>query len=329
MLKLTNISKSYSNDESANYVIKNLNLEIKKGEFFSLLGPSGCGKTTLMRLIAGLENLSEGSIELNSQPIHQLGPQKRPFHMVFQKYALFPHLSIFENVAFGLRLKKKSESEIKTLVLEMLELVSLAGFESRFPETLSGGQQQRVALARALVNKPEILLLDEPLSALDLKLRSKMQTELKLLQKKTGITFIFVTHDQGEALALSDRIAVMQGGRIEQLGTPEELYNSPRTLFVADFIGESSFINEPDGKVRMLRPESLRPANENGPGSLSYSVEVFQSSFRGTDSEVFTQLSDGQVLKFLAPAGKHYSAGQKITLSANPELCPVFEKTTL
>jgi len=223
--------------------VDGLDLEIRAGEFFSLLGPSGCGKTTTLRMIGGFELPTAGRIELGGVDITREPPEKRPVNMVFQSYALFPHLSVFENVAFGLRRRKVPQPEVTQRVGDALELVRLAGFDSRKPDQLSGGQQQRVALARALVNRPRVLLLDEPLGALDLKLRRQLQVELKRVQLEVGITFIYVTHDQEEALALSDRIAIMDHGRVEQLGTPEELYDAPRTLFVAGFIGTSNLLS--------------------------------------------------------------------------------------
>jgi spermidine/putrescine transport system ATP-binding protein len=222
--------------------VDGVSLDIRAGEFFSLLGPSGCGKTTTLRMIGGFELPTSGRILLRGQDITNAPPEKRPVNMVFQSYALFPHLTVFENVAFGLRRRNTGKDEIARRVGEALELVRLGGFGQRKPDQLSGGQQQRVALARALVCEPTVLLLDEPLGALDLKLRRQLQTELKRVQLEVGITFIYVTHDQEEALALSDRIAVMDKGRVEQLGTPEELYDNPSTLFVAGFIGTTNLL---------------------------------------------------------------------------------------
>src|SRR3954467_10058138 len=217
--------------------VDNLSLEIESGSFFALLGPSGCGKTTTLRMIGGFEEPTEGTIYLGDTEVSRLPSYKRDVNTVFQSYALFPHLTIFENVAFGLRRKGVAKSEVKQRVGEALELVDLAGREKRKPNQLSGGQQQRVALARALVNRPRVLLLDEPLGALDLKLRKQMQLELKRIQHEVGITFVHVTHDQEEAMTMADRIAVMDAGKVEQLGSPEELYERPNTRFVADFIG--------------------------------------------------------------------------------------------
>jgi spermidine/putrescine transport system ATP-binding protein len=223
--------------------VDDLSLDIKRGEFFSLLGPSGCGKTTTLRMIGGFEEVTSGRIFLGDDEVTDLPPFKRASNTVFQNYALFPHLTVFENVAFGLRRRKTPENEIKRQVAFMLDLVELPGYEERKPSQLSGGQQQRIALARALVNNPQVLLLDEPLGALDLKLRKQMQVELKRIQSEIGITFIFVTHDQEEAMTMSDRIAVMRQGRIEQLGAPEELYERPTTDFVAGFLGVSNLLD--------------------------------------------------------------------------------------
>jgi spermidine/putrescine transport system ATP-binding protein len=227
--------------------VDHLSLEIRRGEFFSMLGPSGCGKTTTLRMIGGFESPDEGMVRLDGQDVTDLPAYRRNVNTVFQSYGLFPHLSVFDNVAFGLRRKKVAAKEVERRVTEALELVSLAGYGKRRRAQLSGGQQQRVALARALVNRPQVLLLDEPLGALDLKLRKQMQLELKRIQKEVGITFIFVTHDQEEAMTISDRIAVMNKGRIEQLGRPEEVYERPATLFVAEFLGASNLL---DGTYR-------------------------------------------------------------------------------
>jgi len=229
--------------------VDRLTLDIRNGEFFSFLGPSGCGKTTTLRMIAGFEMPTEGQILIQDVPMGHIPPYKRPVNTVFQNYALWPHMNVFENVAFGLEMKKTPRSEIKRRVGEALELVQLTGMDSRKPKQLSGGQQQRVALARALVQRPAVLLLDEPLGALDLKLRKQMQLELKHMQQSIGITFIYVTHDQEEALTMSDRIAVMNKGRLEQLGTPKDIYEQPTTRYVADFIGETNFLN---GKVTSI-----------------------------------------------------------------------------
>jgi len=237
--------------------VDDLSLTIERGEFFALLGPSGCGKTTTLRMIGGFEEVTSGTISLGDQDVTDLPPFKRATNTVFQNYALFPHLTVFENIAFGLRRRKTAIGEIRRQVEFMLGLVELPGYEERRPNELSGGQQQRIALARALVNNPRVLLLDEPLGALDLKLRKQMQVELKRIQSEIGITFIFVTHDQEEAMTMSDRIAVMRAGRIEQLGAPDELYESPRTDFVAGFLGVSNLLDAEvagrDGDLATLR----------------------------------------------------------------------------
>ncbi|MEE0376395.1 MAG: ABC transporter ATP-binding protein, partial [Lachnospiraceae bacterium] len=261
IIELKGIRKIYEDNFEA---VKDFNLQVKKGEFVTFLGPSGCGKTTTLRMIAGFDIPTYGQILLNGKDISQLPPNKRPINTVFQRYALFPHLNIYDNIAFGLKLKTKtvtyqnaagetltrqeklSRGEIRDKVRHALEIVDLEGFEKRSITTLSGGQQQRIAIARAIVNEPEILLLDEPLGALDLKMRKEMQLELKAMHKELGITFIYVTHDQEEALTMSDKVVVMSDGMIQQIGTPEEIYNEPNTVFVADFIGESNIY---DGRM--------------------------------------------------------------------------------
>lgn len=224
-------------------VLEDINLYVEENEFLTLLGPSGCGKTTTLRIIGGFEKPSKGKVIFEGQDITDIPPYKRQINTVFQKYALFPHLDVYDNIAFGLKIKKVPKNEIKEKVIEMLRLVNLQGFEKRSIESLSGGQQQRVAIARALVNEPKVLLLDEPLGALDLKLRKEMQIELKNMQKRVGITFIYVTHDQEEALTMSDTIVVMDKGRIQQIGSPVDIYNEPKNAFVAKFIGESNIID--------------------------------------------------------------------------------------
>ena len=239
LIELKGISKSYDGEK----VIDGMNLYIRDGEFITLLGPSGCGKTTTLRIIGGFETADEGSLFFDGVEINDVPAYKRHINTVFQKYALFPHLNVYENIAFPLRLKKKPEDEIKKRVTEMLKMVALSGFENKSVSTLSGGQQQRVAIARALISHPKVLLLDEPLGALDLKLRKDMQNELKTIQQAIGITFVYVTHDQEEALSMSDTIVVMADGEIQQIGTPTDIYNEPKNAFVADFIGESNIID--------------------------------------------------------------------------------------
>ena len=241
-IELSGVVKEFQARGEVVTAVAGVDLDIREGEFFSLLGPSGCGKTTTMRMIAGFEEPTQGVIRLHGRDVTNVSPNKRDVNMVFQSYALFPHMNVFENVAFGLRRKAVAKPEITRRVDEMLDIVDMAGRAERRPRELSGGQQQRVALARALVNNPRALLLDEPLGALDLKLRQAMQVELKRIQREVGITFVYVTHDQGEALTMSDRIAVMNDGSIEHLGTPREIYEHPRTRFVAGFIGTSNLL---------------------------------------------------------------------------------------
>ena len=242
IVELKNISVAFDGEQ----VLDGLNLRIKDKEFITLLGPSGCGKTTTLRLIAGFLEPDSGDVLFEGEKINGVPAYKRQVNTIFQRYALFPHLNVYDNIAFGLRVKKRPEKEIKQKVAEMLKLVNLTGLEKRHIDTLSGGQQQRVAIARAIANHPKVLLLDEPLAALDLKLRKDMQKELKKIQQQLGITFIFVTHDQEEALTMSDRVVVMDGGKIQQVGTPKDIYNEPKNAFVADFIGESNIV---DGKM--------------------------------------------------------------------------------
>ncbi|MEY4533602.1 MAG: hypothetical protein RI926_1371 [Actinomycetota bacterium] len=298
--------------------VDNVSFTINHGEFFVMLGPSGCGKTTLLRSIAGLESLDAGSITLGSQRIDTLAPHQRPVNTVFQSYALFPHLTVAQNIAFGLEMERKSKAEVSSTVNEMLALVRLTELANRKPAQLSGGQQQRVALARALAKKPLVLLLDEPLAALDLKLRRGMQEELKRLQETTGITFVFVTHDQEEALSMGDRIAVFNSGKPVQIGTPEEIYEQPVNRFVADFIGESNFITTHvidkggkqmiqlaggdavalphnvetvDGKVTIaIRPERI---SLNAAGPKLATGTITNIVYMGTDLRCTVQLQDG------------------------------------
>jgi spermidine/putrescine transport system ATP-binding protein len=252
IIEFENVSKQYSErtGETVN-ALQPANLEIYEGEFFTLLGPSGCGKTTALRLMAGFIQPTSGKIKIQGQAMNNVPPYKRPVNMVFQDYALFPHLNVFDNVAFGLRIRRTQADEIRKRVRQALEIVQLVGFDVRRPSELSGGQKQRVALARALVNEPSVLLLDEPLGALDLKLRRAMQIELKSLQQRVGITFVYVTHDQEEALTMSDRIAVMSSGQVLQVDSPVNIYDRPSTRFVADFVGETNFLT---GKIHSIIP---------------------------------------------------------------------------
>ena len=239
LIEFRNIVKNFDSQ----IVLKGVNLDIYENEFVTLLGPSGCGKTTLLRILGGFLEADEGKVIFDGEEISQKPPYERELNTVFQKYALFPHLSVYENIAFGLKIKKMSKDVIDQKVMKMLKLIGLEGYENKNTTLLSGGQQQRVAIARALVNEPKVLLLDEPLAALDLKLRKEMQYELKRIQQEVGITFIFVTHDQEEALTMSDKIVVMKNGEIQQVGTPEEIYNEPANRYVANFIGESNILN--------------------------------------------------------------------------------------
>ncbi len=268
---LKNINKYYGK----NHVLKDLNFEIKAGEFLSLLGPSGCGKTTILRLIAGLEYLDEGEIYMDGERIDRLEPYKRNLNTIFQNYALFPHMNVYNNIAYGLKAKWMSRKEIDRKVREAIELVKLEGFEDRQPSRMSGGQRQRVSIARAIVNEAPVILLDEPLTALDLKLRKEMRLELRRLQKKLGITFIFVTHDQEEAIVMSDRIAVMNAGRIEQVGTPEEIYSHPVSQFVAGFIGETNVFEA----VATKSEDGISLKMESGTATADCSCDIENGEF--------------------------------------------------
>ena len=317
-IEIKEVVKSFGNFKALNQI----SLQIRDNEFFTLLGPSGCGKTTLLRLIAGFEQVTKGAIYLFNEEIELLPPNKRPINTVFQNYALFPHMTVFENVGFGLQMLGKPKSEVPKRVSEMLDLVQLTEFSNRKPAQLSGGQQQRVALARALAPSPKVLLLDEPLSALDLKLRKAMQSELKYLQRETGITFIFVTHDQEEALTMSDRIAVMSAGEIQQIGEPRSIYEQPNNVFVADFIGETNLLKVQiesieNGQARCkfgesqsvlcpvsgeieigktvhlsIRPERLYLSKEKA-ANQCFKGKVLEQIFNGTDITVKVELDQG------------------------------------
>ncbi len=323
-----------------------ISLTIESGEFFSLLGPSGCGKTTTLRMIGGFEQPTSGTIELRGRDVTTDPPDKRPVNMVFQNYALFPHLDVGENIAFGLRRRKVERSEITRRVGEALALVHLDGYQRRRANQLSGGQQQRVALARALVNRPQVLLLDEPLGALDLKLRRALQLELKRIQQDVGITFVYVTHDQEEALTMSDRIAVMHGGRVEQVGAPEALYDHPTTRFVADFIGTTNILDGTvervdattalvrleggdlcrvgadglvsGGRIEMsVRPESIVLATAGAEEAMGGRVE--QVAFLGTSTQYQVRTDGGLLITALIPrAGLRVSVGADVALSWEP-----------
>ncbi|HET8570567.1 MAG TPA: ABC transporter ATP-binding protein [Candidatus Limnocylindria bacterium] len=339
--------------------VDDLSLEIIRGEFFSMLGPSGCGKTTTLRMIGGFEDATNGHIFLAEKDVTGLPPFKRDVNTVFQSYALFPHLTVYENVAFGLRRRRVPDSEIRHQVAALLELVELPGYERRKPSQLSGGQQQRVALARALINHPQVLLLDEPLGALDLKLRKQMQIELKRIQTEVGITFIYVTHDQEEAMTMSDRIAVMRAGHIEQLGAPEELYERPATEFVAGFLGVSNLLEGDvagtddelttvrldDGtllrapkatvngspRVRVgVRPEKLRVALHDDTTTSTHGLNVLDAtildaSYIGVSTQYLVETRDGQRLSVYAQnletsgAKEALADGQRVRLTWKPQ----------
>ena len=326
-------------------VLDHINLYINDKEFLTLLGPSGCGKTTTLRIIGGFATPTSGDVLFDGVRINDVPPYQRQINTVFQKYALFPHLNVYENIAFGLRMQKLPEAEIKERVMEMLETVSLKGFEHRRPEALSGGQQQRVAIARALVNRPKVLLLDEPLAALDLKLRKDMQIELKRIQQQVGITFIYVTHDQEEALTMSDTIVVMDKGSIQQIGTPEDIYNEPKNAFVADFIGESNIIDgimPEDNVVQMygrrfpcldggfapneavdvvIRPEDIDivPVEQ---GQLTGTVTSV--TFKGMQYDIIV---DFRGFKWLIQTTDHSPVGARIGIKIDPDGFHVMKKS--
>ena len=292
-LELKEIKKSFTEGEA---VLDNISLEISKGEFITLLGSSGCGKTTTLRIIAGLEQPDAGSVWLDDREVTGLEPNQRDVNTVFQNYALFPHMNVAENIGYGLKLKKVPKSEIRKKVSQMLELVQLEGYEKRKPSELSGGQKQRVAIARALVNNPKVLLLDEPLGALDLQLRRAMQIELKHLQKKLGITFIYITHDQEEAINMSDRIAVMRDGRIEQIGTPDEIYNHPKTSYVATFVGNANILH---GVAESIQGENV--IVKIGNDRVIVKLETSQQNTEDTGAK------------------QHLAAGENVTLAVRSE----------
>jgi spermidine/putrescine transport system ATP-binding protein len=298
LIEVVQVEKIFGDTATGHKALEAINVSIEEKEFFTLLGPSGCGKTTLLRMIAGFEHPTTGEIRLHGKDVAPLPPRARPVNMVFQNYALFPHLTVAQNVAFGLEMLNWKKADIARRVDETLSLVKLDSFRARKPAQLSGGQQQRVALARALAPRPQVLLLDEPLSALDLKLRKEMQFELKRLQRETGITFILVTHDQEEALAMSDRLAVMNTGRIQQIGTPEEIYDDPANRFVADFIGEANLIpgaalGRNAQVVIAVRPERVAIAP---PGTVARLRGIVESAtFLGSDTLMEVAVPSGRV----------------------------------
>ena len=340
IIELKGITKSYGKDT----ILDNLSLNIKKNEFLTLLGPSGCGKTTTLKIIAGFETADSGQVVFENNIINDIPPYERQLNTVFQKYALFPHMNVYENIAFGLKLKKMPKDVIDQKVKEMLKLVALEGYENRDIEALSGGQQQRVAIARALVNEPKVLLLDEPLGALDMKLRKGMQIELKRIQQKLGITFIFVTHDQEEALTMSDTIVVMNKGEIQQMGSPEDIYNEPANSFVAKFIGESNIVDGTmldDFKVEfagrifncvdkgfekneaievVIRPEDFEMVKYEE-GMLKGTVTSV--IFKGVHYEIEVQDENHT---WILHNTKHAEIGSKIGLSLDPESIHIMKK---
>ena len=341
IINLTDVSKSFDGE----IVLDHINLKIHDKEFVTLLGPSGCGKTTTLRIIGGFETADTGDVQFDGKSVKDVPPHKRPVNTVFQKYALFPHLNVFENVAFGLRLKKTPEETIQAKVKEMLSMVNLKGFERRRVSTLSGGQQQRVAIARALINEPEVLLLDEPLGALDLKLRKDMQNELKKIQKATGITFIYVTHDQEEALSMSDTVVVMANGQIQQIGSPTDIYNEPENAFVADFIGESNIVDGimlEDYKVRfsghtfdcvdagfgknkkvdvVIRPEDVDVVSADK-GMLEGTVTSV--TFKGVHWEIIVDIGG---FKWMIQTTDFVAEGEHIGLFIEPEAIHIMNKS--
>lgn len=288
ILQLRQIRKSFDNTE----VLKGIDLEVAQGEFITLLGASGCGKTTTLRIIAGLELLDAGQVILEGQDITNREPNKRDVNTVFQNYALFPHMNVSDNVGYGLKIRKVPKAEIERKVEQALRLVQLEEYGKRMPDQLSGGQKQRIAIARAVINEPKVLLLDEPLGALDLKLRRQMQLELKRLQKQLGITFIYITHDQEEAINMSDRIGVMHEGILEQLGTPNEVYYQPQTSYVADFVGNANILHK-NGETFAIRSENILM---NGETVCTREAVVVEKSFAGGQLRILFRLPDGQTL---------------------------------
>ena len=334
IIELRHISKVYS--DNGFKAVDDFNLEVKRGEFVTFLGPSGCGKTTTLRMIAGFEMPTSGEILLNGEDISQLPANKRPINTVFQRYALFPHMNIYDNIAFGLKLKKLPKEEIRKKVKRVLDIVDLEGFENRKISTLSGGQQQRIAIARALVNEPEILMLDEPLGALDLKMRQEMQLELKHMHDELGITFIYVTHDQEEALTMSDKIVVLSEGRIQQIGTPEDIYNEPQNAFVADFVGESNIfkgIMTGHMKVRFCGGEFMG-MDDVAEGTLvdvvvrPEDVIITKPEDGVVEGEVVSVIFKGMHYEVTVESGKYemvirttkcYSVGERIGMKLEPD----------
>lgn len=330
-----------------NVVLEKLNLYINKKEFITLLGPSGCGKTTTLRCIAGFIEPDEGDIIFEGKRINDVPPHKRKVNTIFQRYALFSHLNVYENIAFGPQLQKKPKEEVRKTVAEMLELVNLKGFEKRSIDSLSGGQQQRVAIARALANNPHVLLLDEPLGALDLKLRKDMQSELKAIQKRLGITFIYVTHDQEEALSMSDTVVVMDKGKIQQIGTPEDIYNEPVNAFVADFIGESNIVDarmikdyvvsfggvtfecldsgfgENAFVEAVVRPEDIKIVEPGAKASLT--GKITSVTFKGVHFEILVDV--GGFIWMIQTTEENHKVGEEIGMYIEPDAIHIMNRS--
>ncbi|SCN25246.1 Spermidine/putrescine import ATP-binding protein PotA [Clostridium sp. N3C] len=360
MVKLNHVVKVFDDDDhdQSHAAVNDISLEIMEGEFLTILGPSGCGKTTTLRMIAGFEKCTQGNIYIDGEDVSSKPPYERQVNTVFQSYALFPHMNIYDNIAFGLNLKKVSKTEIDRRVKEMLKMVQLEGMEKRMPDQLSGGQKQRVAIARAIINKPKVLLLDEPLGALDQKLRKQMQVELKHLQKQLGITFIFVTHDQEEALTMSNRICIMNNGKIEQVGTPDEIYERPATRFVADFIGETNIFEArfkgfekgqvqatlEDGQDVLLdkstpvgndticfaiRPERLKIKPAPADRDSYFKAKYKESIYIGSTIKTIVTLANGRAVTVSAPAGEAYDLSyrsEELYVTWNPENAVVIKE---
>lgn len=350
MVRLDNVKKKYDEKE----IIKGISLDIYEGEFLTLLGPSGCGKTTLLRTISGLEKVSSGKIYIDEEDVTDVIPRKREVNTIFQNFALFSHMTVEKNIGFGLKMKEVPKSEIKSRVKEVIELIQMEGFENRKPTQLSGGQQQRVALARGIVNKPKVLLLDEPLSSLDMKLRKQMQVELKRIQKKMGITFIYVTHDQDEALSMSDRVAIINNGVIEQIDTPRKLYDAPKTKFVADFIGESNQFNavvvstqndeaiiklEIDLEIKVknnhydvgekltviIRPEQFRLAREKDITNC-FVVKTKEHIYSGSFTKVLGKV-DKKEIEFIIYNDDDYTKNEEVKLKFSSDDIVILEES--
>jgi spermidine/putrescine transport system ATP-binding protein len=359
VLELCGVSKTFGDVRA----VDDLSIQVRKGEFLSLLGPSGCGKTTTLRLVAGFEKPSAGEVYLQGQPLGSTPPYKRHVNTVFQHYVLFPHMTVYQNIAFGLHMKRLPKDDILSRVTDVLKIVELTSYEARYPHQLSGGEQQRVGLARALVNEPAVLLLDEPLGALDLKVRKRMQLELKRIHREVGITFLYVTHDQEEALVLSDRIAVMNRGRLEQLDTVENIYLCPSSKYVSDFIGEINLfsgnlvasgnsgmtIRTIEGDALRIdvnndlavgtnveatvRPEKISLSTEPPHGENSFTGVVVDHSFLGPTTAYYVQLDSGKAIKVLrqnhgAPGDRLLHSGERVTLSWERAWIKVFAHLT-